>query len=249
MTEPRRTDVICDPGVWDGRASSSALPSTCAATTRTPGPIPDARLHVETVDVPRSRLSTAPCSPRSHEHGPARVRGRGDRLPRLAHRGARGRGRSVLAHPREPALCRKRWTTEAVAKDLIRIVNTRKTELLFLALFLRLLKRGGRAAVIVPDGVLCSGRTRRTRTCAGCLMEEQQLQGRRQAARRRVPALCRGDHRHPAVPAHRLRRHPTACGSTTCMPDGLSLDDKRNLLVPENKLGPWAELTEARGRA
>ena len=43
---------------------------------------------------------------------------------------------------------------ETVAKDLTDIVKTRKTELLFLALFLRLLKPGGRAAVIVPDGVL-----------------------------------------------------------------------------------------------
>jgi len=43
---------------------------------------------------------------------------------------------------------------EATAKDLQQIVKTEKTELLFLALFLRLLKTGGRAAVIVPDGVL-----------------------------------------------------------------------------------------------
>jgi type I restriction enzyme M protein len=43
---------------------------------------------------------------------------------------------------------------ETVAKDLLQIVKTKKTELLFLALFLRLLKVGGRAAVIVPDGVL-----------------------------------------------------------------------------------------------
>lgn len=42
-----------------------------------------------------------------------------------------------------------------IAKDLTKIVSTTKTELLFLALFLRLLKRGGRAAIIVPDGVLC----------------------------------------------------------------------------------------------
>ncbi|WP_422936280.1 type I restriction-modification system subunit M [Sinomonas sp. P47F7] len=41
-----------------------------------------------------------------------------------------------------------------VAKDLLSLVKTKKTELLFLALFLRLLKPGGRAAVIVPDGVL-----------------------------------------------------------------------------------------------
>jgi len=40
------------------------------------------------------------------------------------------------------------------AKDLLKIVKTKKTELLFLALFLRLLKPGGRAAVIVPAGVL-----------------------------------------------------------------------------------------------
>ncbi len=43
---------------------------------------------------------------------------------------------------------------ESCAKDLQRIVKTKKTELLFIALFLRLLCIGGRAAVIVPDGVL-----------------------------------------------------------------------------------------------
>jgi len=43
---------------------------------------------------------------------------------------------------------------EATSKDLQRVVKTKKTELLFLALFLKLLKAGGRAAVIVPDGVL-----------------------------------------------------------------------------------------------
>src|SRR5439155_4007512 len=43
---------------------------------------------------------------------------------------------------------------EGTAKELLAIVKTKKTELLFLALFLRLLKPGGRAAVIVPDGVL-----------------------------------------------------------------------------------------------
>ncbi len=43
---------------------------------------------------------------------------------------------------------------EKCAKDLLQIVKTKKTELLFVALFLRLLKSGGRAAIIVPDGVL-----------------------------------------------------------------------------------------------
>lgn len=43
---------------------------------------------------------------------------------------------------------------EAVANDLLKIAKTKKTELLFLSLFIRLLKAGGRAAAIVPDGVL-----------------------------------------------------------------------------------------------
>ena len=43
---------------------------------------------------------------------------------------------------------------DAVSADLLKVTKTKKTELLFLALFLRILKKGGRAAVIVPDGVL-----------------------------------------------------------------------------------------------
>lgn len=43
---------------------------------------------------------------------------------------------------------------EGVSADLLKVCKTKKTELLFLALFLRMLKKGGRAAVIVPDGVL-----------------------------------------------------------------------------------------------
>ena len=43
---------------------------------------------------------------------------------------------------------------ETVSKDLIAIAPTKKTELLFMALFLKSLKIGGRCASIVPDGVL-----------------------------------------------------------------------------------------------
>ncbi|KQL57124.1 MULTISPECIES: type I restriction-modification system subunit M [Bacillaceae] len=43
---------------------------------------------------------------------------------------------------------------ESVSNDILKIAKTKKTELLFLSLFLRILKPGGRAAVIVPDGVL-----------------------------------------------------------------------------------------------
>ena len=43
---------------------------------------------------------------------------------------------------------------EIVSTDLLKICKTKKTELLFLALFIRMLKIGGRCACIVPDGVL-----------------------------------------------------------------------------------------------
>lgn len=43
---------------------------------------------------------------------------------------------------------------DIVSADLTKVCKTKKTELLFLALFLRMLKVGGRCACIVPDGVL-----------------------------------------------------------------------------------------------
>jgi len=43
---------------------------------------------------------------------------------------------------------------ESVSADLLKVTKTKKTELLFLALMLRMLKKGGRCAAIVPDGVL-----------------------------------------------------------------------------------------------
>lgn len=43
---------------------------------------------------------------------------------------------------------------ESISDDLKAVTDTKKTELLFLALFLRLLQKGGRCACIVPDGVL-----------------------------------------------------------------------------------------------
>ncbi|MBF2054978.1 MAG: SAM-dependent DNA methyltransferase [Candidatus Sericytochromatia bacterium] len=48
---------------------------------------------------------------------------------------------------------------ESVSPDLLKVTKTKKTELLFLALMLRMLKKGGRCAVIVPDGVLFGSST------------------------------------------------------------------------------------------
>jgi type I restriction enzyme M protein len=63
---------------------------------------------------------------------------------------------------------------ESTAKDLQQVVKTKKTELLFLALFLRLLQPGGRAAVIVPDGVLF-GSSKAHKKLRKILVEDQKL--------------------------------------------------------------------------
>ena len=44
--------------------------------------------------------------------------------------------------------------SDTVSADLLKVCKTKKTELLFIALFLRMLKTGGRCACIVPEGVL-----------------------------------------------------------------------------------------------
>jgi type I restriction enzyme M protein len=43
---------------------------------------------------------------------------------------------------------------DAVSADLLKVTKTKKTELLFISLMLRMLQKGGRCATIVPDGVL-----------------------------------------------------------------------------------------------
>ena len=48
---------------------------------------------------------------------------------------------------------------DIVSTDLLKVCKTKKTELLFLTLFLRMLKVGGRCACIVPDGVLFGSST------------------------------------------------------------------------------------------
>ncbi len=63
-----------------------------------------------------------------------------------------------------------------IAKDLSKIIKTTKTELLFIALFLRLLKKGGRGAVIVPDGVLF-GSSKAHKEMRQTLVEAHKLDG------------------------------------------------------------------------
>ncbi len=134
---------------------------------------------------------------------------------------------------------------ENTAKDLQRMVKTKKTELLFLALFLRLLKAGGRAAVIVPDGVLFGSSTAH-KALRQMLIEEQKLDA--------VISLPGGVFKpYAGVSTAVLLFTKTNSGGTDFVwfydvaQDGWSLDDKRAALLPEDKLGavPTTALTAA----
>ncbi len=125
---------------------------------------------------------------------------------------------------------------ENTAKDLLQIVKTKKTELLFLALFLRLLKPGGRAAVIVPDGVLFGSSTAH-KQLRKMLVEDQKLDA--------VVKLPGGVFKpYAGVSTAILLFTKTNSGGTDQVwfydvrADGWSLDDKRTPLLPEEKLGP-----------
>ncbi|MGD9966390.1 MAG: N-6 DNA methylase [Hyphomonadaceae bacterium] len=125
---------------------------------------------------------------------------------------------------------------EQTAKDLLQVVKTKKTELLFLALFLRLLKPGGRAAVIVPDGVLFGSSTAH-KTLRKMLVEDHKLDA--------VVKLPSGVFKpYAGVSTAILFFTRTDSGGTEhvwfydVQADGKSLDDKRNDLLPAEKQGP-----------
>ena len=114
---------------------------------------------------------------------------------------------------------------ESTAKDLQQIVKTKKTELLFLALFLRLLQTGGRAAVIVPDGVVF-GSSKAHKKLRQMLVEEQRLEA--------IVSMPSGVFRpYAGVSTAILFFTKTNSGGTDhvwfydMQADGFSLDDKR----------------------
>jgi type I restriction enzyme M protein len=129
---------------------------------------------------------------------------------------------------------------ETTAKDLLAVVKTKKTELLFMALFLKLLKPGGRAAVIVPDGVLFGSSTAH-KAIRKMLVEDHRLDG--------IVKLPSGVFRpYAGVSTAIVLFTKTNSGGTDhvwfydCQADGYSLDDRRTALLPSLKIGPRAKL-------
>ena len=122
---------------------------------------------------------------------------------------------------------------ESINDDLKAVTNTKKTELLFLALFLRMLKKGGQCACIVPDGVLF-GSSNAHKSIRKELVENHQL--------RAVISMPSGVFKpYAGVSTAVLVFTKTGAGGTENVwfydmkADGYSLDDKRGE-VPENDI-------------
>ncbi|EGO63404.1 type I restriction-modification system subunit M [Acetonema longum] len=123
---------------------------------------------------------------------------------------------------------------EGIHDNLKAVCDTKKTELLFVALFLRMLKKGGRCACIVPDGVLF-GSTKAHKTLRKELVENHQL--------RAVISMPSGVFKpYAGVSTAVLVFTKTGAGGTDKVwfydmkSDGFSLDDKRTNLGHEGDI-------------
>lgn len=118
---------------------------------------------------------------------------------------------------------------ESINDNLKAVTNTKKTELLFLALFLRLMQKGGRCACIVPDGVLF-GSSKAHKSIRKELIEHHQLKA--------VISMPSGVFKpYAGVSTAILVFVKTDAGGTENVwfydmkADGFSLDDKRSEVV------------------
>ncbi len=145
-----------------------------------------------------------------------------------ANSGFAGKASLILANPP----FKGSLDSEAVDSSLNTMVKTTKTELLFLALILRGLKLGGRAAVIVPDGVLFGG-SNAHKQIRKEIVDNQQLTG--------VISMPSGVFKpYAGVSTAVLLFTKTNSGGTDQVwfydmkADGLSLDDKRQPVTENN---------------
>lgn len=118
---------------------------------------------------------------------------------------------------------------ESINDNLKGICNTKKTELLFVALFIRMLRKGGRCACIVPDGVLF-GNSKAHKALRTELVENHQLQA--------VISMPSGVFKpYAGVSTAVLVFTKTGAGGTDKVwfydmkADGYSLDDKRSAIA------------------
>ena len=118
---------------------------------------------------------------------------------------------------------------DTVSADLLKVCKTKKTELLFITLFLRMLKVGGRCACIVPDGVLF-GSSKAHKDVRQALVEDNRLEA--------VISMPSGVFKpYAGVSTGILIFTKTGHGGTDKVwfydmtADGFSLDDKRTAIA------------------
>ena len=121
-------------------------------------------------------------------------------------------------------------------KELTSLGKTKKTELLFINRFLSLLRIGGRAAVIVPEGVLF-GSTKAHKAIRKELVENQKLD-----AIIKLPSGAFKPYTGVSTAILCFTRTDSKANHDVwfyeVLADGRSLDDKRTELLPLNLLGP-----------
>jgi type I restriction enzyme M protein len=226
MTAPRPADIICDPACGTAgflvacaeylRGNYSEVRTDKTARQRFSGPM------FHGFDFDSTMLRIASMNMLLH----------GIENPVIQNRDSLSEDHSDMAETYTLVLANPPFAGsldyEAVAKDLLQVVKTKKTELLFLALFLRLLKPGGRAAVIVPDGVLF-GSSRAHKALRKTLVEDQKLEA--------VISMPSGVFKpYAGVSTGILVFTKTNSGGTDYVwfydmqADGYSLDDKRTPL-------------------
>ena len=134
---------------------------------------------------------------------------------------------------------------DSVSADLLKTCKTKKTELLFIALFLRMLRVGGRCACIVPDGVLF-GSSKAHQAIRKALIEDNRLEA--------VISMPSGVFKpYAGVSTGILIFTKTGHGGTDkvwfydMQADGLSLDDKR-APVAENDIPELIERFKKRDK-
>ncbi len=127
---------------------------------------------------------------------------------------------------------------DSVSADLLKITRTKKTELLFITLMLRMLKKGGRCATIVPDGVLF-GSSKAHQAIRKEIVENHHLHA--------IISMPSGVFKpYAGVSTAVMLFTKTGAGGTDQVwfydmkADGFSLDDKRKPIA-ENDLGNIVE--------
>ncbi|MFN8307333.1 MAG: class I SAM-dependent DNA methyltransferase [Ferruginibacter sp.] len=138
---------------------------------------------------------------------------------------------------------------DAVDGKIIKMVDSKKTELLFLALILKGLKKGGRAAVIIPDGVLF-GSSKAHKQIRKEIVDNHKLEA--------VISMPSGVFKpYAGVSTAILIFTKTIAGGTDkvwfydMQADGLSLDDKRQPVKENNIddiLNRWKNLDKEKNR-